>query len=274
MSSIQDILTLSIPLLKNSQSSLLDIEVLLCHILKKDKAFLYTHPEYKLNQSQYQLFKKFLKRRKKHEPIAYILKKKEFFGRDFYINKNVLIPRPLTEILCEIALEEKSATYLDIGTGSGCIIITLAKKIPSGIYYATDISQKALYIARKNAGIHNVKNIIFYHADLLPKKNILKNAKNITIVANLPYLSPVMYKTLSPSIRKYEPKEALVASQNGLFFYKKLLERISTQRSFNPIVMFFEILSEQKNDLIIMVKKIFPRATITFPHTCIAKIII
>ncbi|MBU4482316.1 peptide chain release factor N(5)-glutamine methyltransferase, partial [Patescibacteria group bacterium] len=162
--------------IKDKKLSNLDAEVLLCFVIKKDKAFIYSHPEFELNKTQENKFKKFIARRIQGEPVAYVTEHKEFYGLDFLVNKNVLIPRPETEILVEESLTRLrslktlcrsllrqgyggqaggQAFVLEIGTGSGCIIISIIKRIMNyelGIKgFATDISKKALNVAIKNS---------------------------------------------------------------------------------------------------------------------------
>ena len=129
--------------------NILDAEILLSYAIKKNKTFLYTHPEYKLNNNQINKFKKYIIKRSGGEPIAYIIKNKKFYNLDFFVNKNVLIPRPETEMLVEETLklvrdDKKIQSIIDIGTGSGCIIISLVKNIKNKNinFYATDISKK------------------------------------------------------------------------------------------------------------------------------------
>lgn len=201
--------------------SYLDADILLSHVLKKPKEFIYAHPECELTKKQRKKYLKLTARRKKLEPIAYIIREKEFFGLPFYVDKNVLIPRPDTEILVEKIIKqtknEKPArqalpgmaggrkTICDIGTGSGCIAITLKKYLPQCKIIATDISQKALKIAKKNAKKNHTK-IIFYCSDLfnnIPKKYL---GKIDVIAANLPYLPKNVAEKKS---LKYEPNIAL-----------------------------------------------------------------
>lgn len=198
---------------KKISSAHLDTEVLLSFSLKKPKEYLYTYPGKKLTPSQLKKFQKFINRRLRNEPMAYILNHKEFFGLDFYVDKKVLIPRPETEILVEEVLElakklsnlgYKRLTIGDIGTGSGCIAITLAKFLPKAKILATEISSSALKVAKINALKHKVhKRIKFLKGSLL---NPLKNQKIDILVANLPYLNK---KQIQSSELKYEPIKAL-----------------------------------------------------------------
>jgi len=206
------------------KTTALDAEVLLSHTLNKPKSFLYTYPEKKLTQAQVRKYKSLISRRAKHEPVAYITGHKEFYGLDFYVNQHTLIPRPETEALVEKIIKNKDIhSIADIGTGSGCIAIALAKNNPKLNIYAIDISSKALTVARKNAKAHKVKNITFKQGNLLEP---IKNIKLDAIVANLPYLSEKVYKKNYQHL-KYEPKQALYAGKDGLDYYKKLLKQIN-----------------------------------------------
>ncbi|MFH1226121.1 MAG: HemK/PrmC family methyltransferase, partial [bacterium] len=124
-------------------SAFLDADILLAFTLKKPKEFLYSYPEKKLTKNQLAKFNQLINRRAKREPVAYLINRKEFYGLDFYVDKNVLIPRPLTETLVEEIIKKvknKKVVIADIGTGSGCIAITLKKHLPQATIYAIDIS--------------------------------------------------------------------------------------------------------------------------------------
>ncbi len=206
---------------KNISSAILDAEVLLSHVLKKSSGFIYAHPEENLTIKQAKRFSSLIKKRGNREPVAYLTKSKEFYGLDFYVDKNVLIPRPETEILLEEVLAEikfkKQKTIADVGTGSGCLAITLAKYLPKIKIWALDRSEKALKVARKNASKLKIKNIKFQKSDLLKKLN----QKVEIILANLPYLSSELYQKVQPEIKK-EPPEALLAGRDDIIFYRQL----------------------------------------------------
>lgn len=259
---INQALELAIKELKNAgiQSAVLDAEVLLCHNLKpplnpllgkegKDKAWFYSNLDYELSKLEESKYKKYISRRAKSEPVAYIINKKEFYGLDFYVNKNVLIPRPETELLVEECLKicknasQRVQVVVEIGTGSGCVAIAVAKNLSVNII-ATDISNKTLRVAKKNAKIHKVDNKIkFIKNDLLSG---IKNIKPDIVIANLPYLTPVQYKN-NPDL-KYEPKNALVGGIDGLEYIKKLLQQISKLK-YKPKYVLLEIDPEQKSKI-------------------------
>jgi len=193
--------------------------------------------------------RKFYRRRQlllKGVPLAYIIKKKEFYSETFYVNHNVLIPRPETEILVETTLKyleslQKPAKVLDIGAGSGNISILLAKHTNSNIT-AVEISREALYVLKKNIELfHLEKKITALHADLFPKTSFLFDA----IVSNPPYISLNEWKTLQPNVRDHEPKIALVGGKDGL----ELIRRIAKTAPVHLVPggkLFLEIGYNQK----------------------------
>ncbi len=218
----------------------LDARVLLKHVIENDESFIFTHSDYLLTNAQYQKLRRLIRRRKKGEPVAYLTRHKEFYGLDFIVNKNVLIPRPETEILVEKALEflqaksYKLKAILDIGTGSGCIIISIVKNLPSTTYslpakyFATDISPKALEVAKKNARKYEIyDNIRFFHSDLFDNPK-LPNKFDL-IIANLPYLDQQVKKFRIQNLAQnqelnYEPEIALYAKNRGFSLIKKLIQ--------------------------------------------------
>jgi len=162
------------------------------------------------------------KRLLQEEPIAYILKQKEFYGETFYINKNVLIPRPETEILVEhaIGLIEEPANILDIGSGSGIIAILLAKLTGAAVT-AVEKSRKAFYVLKKNIALHGVTGkVIPIYGDLFPAAA----DKFDMIVSNPPYVSEAEWPGLAPGVKDHEPKEALVAGEDGLLIIRRIVD--------------------------------------------------
>lgn len=244
---------------KNIDSFSQDTELILGFILNKKREWILSNPEFIIQKKIQKRFFRLIFKREKNYPIAYILKYKYFYGLKFKVNKNVLIPRPETEILIDEVLESTQwvdkPTVLDVGTGSGCIAISLAKKLQNINVIASDISKLALNIARKNAKLNGVyKKIKFIKSDLL--KNI-KNANIDIIIANLPYINR---KWKHKSI-KYEPKIALYSSKKGLGHYEKLLHQIK-ELEFNPKYIFFEIDPSQTQNLENLTKKLFPNSKI------------
>lgn len=240
-----------------------EAELLLAHTLKKNREFVVTYPEYKISFSQKYKFLSLVKKRASGIPLAYLTGHKEFFGLDFVVNKHTLVPRPDTEILVENVLKNiknnPANILIDIGTGSGCIPISIAKNTAQNIQvFATDISKHALTIAKQNAEHHHV-HIQFLQGNLLEKiaqKNI--PLKNIILTANLPYLTEEQFNA-EKSIQQ-EPHSALVADDAGLALYKELLTQI--QQNNVTGIFFFEIDPSQSQTLSPYIAKIFPNSKI------------
>ena len=247
-------------------SYLLDSEVLIAFVLKKDRAWLLAHPEAAFSSRQKQKFFSILNRRSKREPIAYIIESKEFYGREFLVRPSVLIPRPDTEVLIEttvklLARRTSPLSILDIGTGSGAIAVTLACETPVSVT-AVDISRSALSIARKNASRHGMADVIqCKYANLFPKKA----TRYDVIIANLPYLSSDEYRSAVkqyPELQ-YEPYSALVAPEKGLALIEHLL-RLSPNYLKTDGIIVLEIGSGQARAIRAFVKKYLPDYRATF----------
>ncbi|MBT4722934.1 peptide chain release factor N(5)-glutamine methyltransferase, partial [Candidatus Falkowbacteria bacterium] len=257
-------------------SARLDAEVILSFVINKPKEFLYTYPEFELTKSQEKKFKELVKRRAKGEPVAYLIGKKEFYGREFFINKDVLVPRPETEVIVETVLdsclrrndERKSRNdgdkiVAEIGTGSSCLATTLAKEIPEIKIIATDICEKALKVAKRNAKEHKVlSKIKFYKGSLLEP---IKNKRINILVANLPYGWQEWKNNCSMETvgLKFEPAKALFTDEKGLKLYRELLEQIANKKH-QPKLILFEIDPRQKDTIKKLIKKILPNSKITF----------
>ncbi len=217
-------------ILKKSKNSspALDAEILLSFTIKKPKEFLYAHSEKKLATGQFNKFKNLIARRAKHEPVAYIISHKFFYGVDFFVDKNVLIPRPETETLVETAIDKNPTSIVDVGTGSGAIAITLAKNLPDTKIFATEFSPGAIKLARKNI-LHYKVAVTLLHGNLLKpflKKYKISGLKSLLIVANLPYLTTRQWQKTQPEIKKYEPQQALDGGKDGLKYYRELLGQL------------------------------------------------
>lgn len=229
--------------LVQSKINRVESEILLAAVLKTNRSFLLGFLEKELSSTQLHQFQNYAARRQKGEPLPYILGYKEFYGLNFLVNKDVLIPRPETEKIVEKVLnllKEKNnpnLTLADIGTGSGCLAITLKLKEPKLNVVAGDISKKALAVAKKNAALHNLDNQIkFIESDLLEKIN---SGLDI-IVANLPYIPFENYKNLPAEIKNFEPEAALNSFGSKDFFYKKLWDGAKAKLNKGGII-FYEI---------------------------------
>jgi len=229
----------------NINSAHLDAELLLSFVLHKSREYILAHSDKILINKQADKFNNLIKQRAKHIPVAYLIHEKEFYGRTFYVDERVLVPRPETEQIIEEFRNQNlkiknNTTIVDVGTGSGCIIITLVKELEKQKnikFFAIDISKDALIIARKNARLHDVSTkITFLQGSLL--EPILKNKKflihnsEFLILANLPYLTPAQIKN-SPFI-KHEPRLALTADKDGLKYYRKLAKQIQNFYHCDP----------------------------------------
>jgi len=202
--------------LSQSPTPRLDAQVLLCHAIAQPKTYLITHPEAELSQEQRKTFETLIKYRQQGEPIAYILGHKEFWSLDFAVNPDVLIPRPETELLVELALErlpEKSATVADLGTGSGCIAISLAIERPNWQLHATDQSAAALKIAQHNIAQHGIKNIRLHQGEWC--QALPAGIKFDAIISNPPYIDASEPELQEGDVR-FEPQSALVSHNQGI----------------------------------------------------------
>jgi len=195
-----------------------EAELLFTHVLGCDRLSLYMDKDKLLDEDQAATICNVLKKRAQGEPIQYILGRGDFFGLEFKVNKNVLIPRPETEILVETVLRyAKGDSILDLGTGSGCIAVALAKSLKNIKVDAADISSAALNTARTNANL-NCVDINFIESDLF---NNLVNTYDL-IVSNPPYISSAEIKKLAPEVQ-CEPKIALDGGREGLDFYSRII---------------------------------------------------
>lgn len=208
---------------KGIQEPRLEAEILLASVLEEDRVYLYAHYDIPLNQEERDGYKKLIARRINREPVAYITGSREFMSLNFKVSRDVLIPRPETELLVETALELAAHTRInricDVGTGSGAIAVSIGHYLSGPDIYATDISEAALAIARVNADLHRVR-ITFCRGDLL---NHLPNELQFDLItANLPYVAVEKYNRLEPEVKDYEPALALVAAGDGLDLYRRL----------------------------------------------------
>ena len=199
-----------------------NVETILAHTLNIKRLDIYLQLERKVSGKKLEIVFIIISRRKDNEPLQYILGETEFYGYTIKVDKSVLIPRPETELLVEriIAEENDIKNILEIGTGSGALVIALAKKMNGIVIDATDISEDALRIAEQNAMLNQVDINIF-------KSDIFDNVLNKydLIISNPPYISLTDYEELPVEIKDFEPKSALLADDNGLFFYNKILQK-------------------------------------------------
>lgn len=208
----------------NIESPNLKTRMLLANILNKNKEYLLIHDTEELNISNINKYKEDIQKLANGTPIQYIINKQEFMGLEFYVDKNVLIPQPDTEILVEEAIKicntySGDIKVLDLCTGSGAIGISIGKYVKNAKVYATDISDEAINIAKKNAKQNNVNNIEFIISDMFDN---IKETNFDIIVSNPPYIETDVIPLLSEEVKK-EPIIALDGGKDGLKFYKIIL---------------------------------------------------
>ena len=208
----------------------LEAEVLLRYVLKLDRAVFFTRLQSPLAEPEAAEYEELLRRRRRHEPTAYITGRREFFGLDFQVTPAALIPRPETELLVETALartaDRRSPLLVDVGAGCGAIAVAVAVNQPRVRVLATDISAAALALTLANARRHGVgARIDAVRTDLLAGLS----ARFDLILANLPYVASAAWDTLAPEIRDHEPRLALDGGNDGLIFIRRLLLQAAPQ---------------------------------------------
>jgi release factor glutamine methyltransferase len=201
----------------------LDSEVVLSNLLKQNREKLIINLNQKIPETTILNFKKLIARRANREPLAYILKNKEFWSKDFFVDRNTLIPRPETELLCENIIKifkNKDPYILDIGTGSGCIILSILTELRKARGVGVDISRKAIDVAKKNSSrIDLNKRVKFLNKSF----ESINGYKFDVIVSNPPYIKTADIKNLSEDVKRFEPKIALDGGKDGLDVIKKVI---------------------------------------------------
>jgi len=246
--------------------------LLLAKALGKSKEWLIAHSAEPLDAAIQRDFQDLLERVIAHEPLAYVLGHREFYGLDLIVDRRVLIPRPETELLADLALHELKSealkretaaqfSLLDVGTGSGAIPIAVAKHAPNAKLLATDVSADALAVARLNAGRHGVADrIAFVQADLLDGIATLPPV----ITANLPYVTRAEIEGLPPEIQAHEPRVALDGGEDGLVLVRRLLQqiadRLKTCQATSLRAAYLEIGAAQDAAALTDARRILPNA--------------
>ncbi len=207
---------------KGIDSPRLDAELLLAHVLKLDRVGLYLNFDRPLDVAELDQLRPLVKRRGQREPLQYLIGSTEFWSLDFEVTPAVLIPRPDTEILVEEALSHASdvGSLLDVGTGSGAIVVSLAKELEAWRCQGIDISSEALEVARRNARLNQVEERVELCKGNL---NRLPDRKYDLIISNPPYIARDEWETLMPEVRDHEPQLALIADDGGLACYQSLV---------------------------------------------------
>lgn len=255
----------------------LEAEVILAHVLDCSRADLYAHPERALQPWELAAFLALLDRRDQGEPLPYLTGRVEFYGLEFVIDRRVLIPRPETESLVELALthiarlaalkhypgqlrgDTSRPVIVDVGTGSGCLAVTLAVHTPRAHIYAIDLSSEALAVARTNAERHQVANrITFLRSDLLQE---LPEPADL-IVANPPYIASEEWPALPHEVREHEPRLALYGGPDGLDIIRRLLSEAPALLRPDG-AMLLEIGATQGQAALYLAHQAFPTAAVT-----------
>ena len=231
----------------NIPNANLDSEILLAKIIGKDRNYIILNSKEHLGQKYLFRFNNLIERRKKGEPVAYLTRKKEFWKNDFYVDQNVLVPRPDTELIVKEVLKFSKKKFklqiLDIGTGSGCILLSLLKEIPSFYGTGIDISKKSINVSKYNAKMLNLTNRVkFYNSDV----DKFKIGKYDIVIANPPYVELLRLKYLDKDSFKFEPKIALNGGLDGFSVIKKVVNKTSFLIKKNG-KFFLEIGCNQKN---------------------------
>jgi len=232
-----------------------DSEILLSNSIKRDKKHIILNPKEILNLEQLGKFKNLIERRKKGEPIAYLINKKEFWKDEFFVNKDVLIPRPDTELIIEQVLKIYSKgvqlQVLDIGTGSGCILLSILKERPNFYGTGIDISKKSINVSKLNTKQLNLMNRVkFFHSSV----DNFKIGKYDLIVSNPPYIEQLSLKYLEKDVVNFEPKLALSGGFDGFSKIRKVIKKASILIKKNG-KFILEIGFNQKNKVIKILKE-------------------
>jgi release factor glutamine methyltransferase len=229
-----------------------DAEVLLRYAMGTDRARAYARWRDRLSRSEWRCYQDLIARRARREPVAYIVGTKEFMSLEFEVTPDVLIPRPETELLAELAIQSMAETRrrkptaspitMDVGTGSGCIAVTIATRVPAATVYASDISEGALACAERNAEHHGVaERIHFRYGDVYEAfADDGLEGKVSVIVSNPPYISRAELDQLQPEITVFEPEIAYFGGDDGLLFHRKLVDGAAPFLT-DPGVLCFEV---------------------------------
>ncbi len=211
---------------KGIDSPRLNMELMLCDVLGFSRMEIYLNFEKPLLQKELDRLREMVIRRAKREPLQYILGYTEFYGKKIFVNENVIVPRPETEILIDSVIKnvakEDVKNVLDLGTGSGCITVALAEHFPDARFLAIDNNEKALSLAARNLEYHNFGNVELKHCDIL--QEVPDDGKFDLILSNPPYIPYENYVNLQPEVSKYEPQKALTDGNKGLTFYRRFAE--------------------------------------------------
>jgi release factor glutamine methyltransferase len=224
VSSVRDALDAAVDALRAAEveSPRLDAEILLAEATGWERVALVANPEAGVSPAAARAFGEMVRRRLRREPVAYILGRKGFRNLELAVDRRVLVPRPETELLVEVALEREPASVLDVGTGSGAIALAIADELPGCAVTATDTSAGALELARANAASLGLADRVRFVSGSIPDGEDFE-----LVVANMPYVAEADWPSLQPEVTHWEPREALLAGRDGLDAYRALFGRIA-----------------------------------------------
>ncbi len=221
---------------KNILSHRIDSEILLSKVLDKSREELILNLDKDIEKAKVSKFKGLIYRRSLNEPVAYILKKREFWKKDFIVNRNTLIPRPETELMVEKIVNifnNRNISILDVGTGSGCILLSILSELKHSKGIGIDISKKAIDVANKNLKDHKLLNRTKFLRKSLDQ---IRNKKFDLVVSNPPYIMKKDIRNLNDDIKKFEPKLALDGGNDGLDVIKKVIYKSKSILKFNGML--------------------------------------
>ena len=245
-----------------SDTASLDAQVILAHVLDKERGWLFAHYDQALSEEEAETFADMVARRAAAEPVAYLVGHREFYGLNLVVDQRVLIPRPETELLIDAVLDHvesranQQVRMVDVGTGSGAIAVAVAANCPSVQVYAVDLSPAALEVARKNVEQHDSRGqVTLLNGDLLSP---LPEPVDV-IAANLPYITSGDFPNLMADVRDYEPRLALEAGPEGLDLIERLLDQ-APGHLYPGGVIFLEIGADQGQGVLQLVTRLLPQA--------------
>jgi release factor glutamine methyltransferase len=221
----------------------LDAELLLAEATGRDRASLAAEPEAGIEAPAARSFGDMVRRRVRREPVAYILGRKGFRGIELAVDPRVLIPRPETELLVEVALEVRPSSVLDVGTGSGAVALAVAHELPDSMVTATDASDAALDVARANAARLGLAERVRFQLGSIPEGERFE-----LTLANLPYIREAEWPELAPEITRYEPRDAIVAGPSGLESIRELVPAVG------PEVLALEVGAGQAREVVSLMR--------------------
>lgn len=241
-------------------------EIVLCHVLNTNRTGLMMNMREELTKEQEVTFRDFVQKHVEGQPVQYLIGYEMFYGRSFFVNEEVLIPRPETEELVLGVLNriqrkfgDKNLHVADVGTGSGAISITLSLENKNLHVYTVDIAHESIEVAKKNAETLGA-NVTFYHGDLLSPFYETKQKLDV-VVSNPPYIPEEDWRGLSEVVKEYEPKRALVGGDDGLDFYRRFMDELPNVLQ-NEAIVAFEVGVGQGEDVKALLEQTFPHAQV------------